>query len=610
MKNLVKPILVTALYVCILFLEAQAQLTPDKLRFKHLTVQNGLRSNAIQAIIQDYEGYIWIGTENGLHKYDGYSFVAFSTDDNDTTSIQDNSITALTEDEAHNLWVGSLKGLDFYDRRSQVFVHLPLILEEEVNDKVEKKLQKEYYVSSLFKDSHNTIYVCTRGNEIYMLDKKNKCVIPFDRRLKVDENQIRAEDKEGNLYLSTVNGAFKLDLRKRKIEEIALFDREHKKLTYEPYFVFIAPNSDTWMPTNIGLFRIEHKTSKITRFEHNPQDPYSIPDHFISNIYVDGFQNIWFCSAKGLFTYNQANNTFITCSSSGGDGLSSNKIKCAYVDESGILWVGNYTKGVDYAPLTHSAHFQIKRFPALKDKSENMEPAFFYRDKNKKSWVGTNGDGLKLLDKDFRIQKSFTHNDAIPASIGTNTILNIFEDSDGDLWMGGFYGGLNKYNPTGTFEKYDLSLFCAPSLKHLTNEIKDIAEDDQKNLIIATNGAEIFSFNKVRKEAQSYTTSPRAFRGISSNWCTSLCKDKKGFIWIGSYYGLTRWDTKKNVFKTYFYTDKDSMSLGNNAVYSVYNDEENNVWVGTRKGLCLYQPKTDNFKVYKQKDTSLKPVMV
>lgn len=578
-----------------------------ELRFKHIAFNEGLQNLVIQSVIQDYQGFIWVGTMDGLYKYDGNHFQVYFNDRNDNSSIRDNNISDIVEDASHNMWIGTNTGLDLYDRLTDSFIHIPII-DRNFSDRVNKNERiSEYYTYYLHKDLNDDIYVGTRHKVLYKIDKENRCIKPFLSKFRFDENVVRSSDKAGNLWIATAQGAYRLNV----------FSQEIVHYFYEPgnpysissnqvFFIHSDSKNHVWIATDKGLSRIDGATGKMKTYLHSPGDRRSIPGYFIKRIYEDHLGNLWFCSENGLFRYNYKTDDFTVFLSDKADmtSLSTNRINTAFVDRQHILWIGTQTAGIDYAALDSPYGFETVHTTSFLDSNlpEN-EVTAIYKDSGDNLWIATNGSGLHCINQKTGKRKHYYHNPENPASISTNSILAIEQDEEGNLWFGGYYGGLNKFNKNrDSFSRFSIEENSPPGIRTLTNEIKNFIDAGNKELIIATNGGGVAIFNRDSNTFHFLLNDPHNPHSLCSNWCTDLIRDSRDDIWISTYYGLCRWNRTENTLTNYQTHDTIPHSIASNTVITVFEDSHRQIWAGTPGGPCRLNVSTGIFECFSRKE--------
>jgi signal transduction histidine kinase/ligand-binding sensor domain-containing protein/DNA-binding response OmpR family regulator len=598
-KNVV---LLLAFFFCLSTLSA----SDLSLNFSNLSLKDGLQNLNIKAILQDHQGFLWIGTEDGLHKYDGYNFRVYYNDIDDKSSIKNNNINGIIEDESKKLWIGTDRGLELYDRSNDSFIHIPI-----VDSLFEGKLQEyphitEYYIENIYKDLNNNIFIGTRHHKLYRLDTLNNCIVPFCSDIFFEENLVQASDEYGNIWVSSSKGAYKFNTHTKELVHHTHEAGNSNSIASNMVFcIYVDVRNDVWIATDKGLCRIDGKTQRMYHYTNDVERHRIIPDYFMTAIYEDSLYNLWFCTENGLFLYDSENDLFTPYFSDNDNksSISTNRLNCVFVDRQQILWVGTQTSGIDFAPLNDPYHFENVQMKSLLETTQEVNVVTeILTDQDGNIWMGTNGTGLHVINRETGLNKSFYHDPQNPKSIGTNTVLAIAEDLNGDLWFGGYYGGISRFRKkSNTFETISISSNSPEKIKNLTNEIKDMVVAGPEELLIATNGGGLVLYHIVNKTFQFILNDPGNPNSLCSNWCTSLLKDQEGVFWIGTYRGLSRWDRASNTFTTYFYGAGMGKSLAAYAINALFEDSQQNIWIGTPNGLSMLDKKTEIIKNYTRK---------
>jgi signal transduction histidine kinase/ligand-binding sensor domain-containing protein/DNA-binding response OmpR family regulator len=558
--------------------------------FKHLSIEDGLLNNTINSIESDREGFIWIATQNGLHKFDGYDLKIFTKNANDSTSIQNNNVVKVIQGEDDILWVGTNSGLDLFNKKSQNFKHIPIIEENLVNGvKVSSKVYS-YYVNFLYKSPDNNIYVGTRGSTLYKLDKKNRTIKPFLPHLNLNENLVKTADSEGNIYVASAIGVYQINTESEIVKKIPLEINDTLFSNYDVFYIFYDSQNCLWISCNLGLFKINDKNQLINyNFKITP---------FVKHIFEEDSNNLLLSTDNGLFRYNHSTDEFYVIRSTRGDGaLGSNKIRCVHVDDKENLWVGTENNGISYVSLKNAGVFKtFSMFENASNKTNSITE--IYKD-NDRIWLASDGSGTSLYNSNFSLLNHYNLNDDNKTNFHTNSVLSIFKDKSNVLWFGGYYGGLLSMDENNNFKHYNYEPLVPAHLKNLSKEIKMISQFEDGQLLIATNGAGVINFDKKNPSKSSlYINEAGNQNSLSSNFITSILPDENGVIWVGTYFGLNKWDTRTNIFTRYFEIKDDTTALPSNVILCLYKDKNERLWIGTDNGLCLFNEESNKFHHY------------
>lgn len=567
--------------------------------FNRITVDDGLSQTTVQYLFQDSKGYMWIGTVDGLNRYNGHEFEIYKYKEGHGKSISDNYISAINEDEDGYIWVGTSGGLN------------------RIN--TEKNEIREYYsgidgcnlsdnnITEILIDSNKAIYIATE-NGLNLYDKENDNFI----RLYEEEagtNKLTSqviysidEDESGNLWVGTTDGLNKVN---RETNEITNYYSDGSRNSISDNFIFDIYADDEknlWIGTySGGLNKLNIETNEIEYYKNNPSDENSIASDSINFIYKDNNNTIWVATSKGLSRLEDNDNKFINYKSKIYDpqSLVSNNVLCLTEDKSGSIWVGTYG-GISIFNNENTFENYKKDYLDSNSLSDNMI-AGIYKDKDGLIWVGTVQDGINVIDREENIITKY-RSSSYDNSISDDNIRDI-TGIDNEIWIA-TSNGLTKYDKnTNKFtnylsenkEKYenDNSL--------VSNDVRSLYIDKDGDLWIATaNGVCTFDRKSNFKSYRDLLLD----NGVVKTMFSGIAQDKDGYIWIGSSLegGLIRINKDTNEVKAYKNEIDNENTISYNVVKSIAVDENNTVWVGTKNGLNKFNREDETFTRYYESD--------
>jgi signal transduction histidine kinase/ligand-binding sensor domain-containing protein len=547
-------------------------------------------------IIQDHEGFLWFATDNGLHRYDGYEFTSYYNDQNDSTTITGSSIRCLLEDHNKSLWVGGIGGLSIYNRDLDNFNRIPLHLNG-----------KDIYTfdtRTIIETEDKKIYIGISNRGIFKYNRSNHLLeklifdIPDFNSDNIDYINTLVIDKSGRFWVSTDDkGLFLLDIKQKKF--IQFSPKSNHKLSSPLTFSTIQDSQGyLWVATDQGINKINPVTLETTIYKHEENNPNSLSFNMVWRAYEDPNNNLWICTdGGGLNLYNRDLDNFIHYKSDKGSefSIAGNKLNSIFADKQNNLYINVLGHGFSITNLGDSETFISYVHSSDPETSVGFNIIHaFVEDKNNNLWIGTDGGGLDFFD---RKNNKFTHykskpND--PNSLTTNTIVSLHIDKNDVLWVGTYKGGLSKFNPENkTFFTYKSQENNPNSLNN--NDIRSIIEDKQGNLILATCGGGVNVFNPENKQFTHHIADPYQENTLCDNYCQTIFQDSEETIWIGTFYGLSRWDRTTNKFTTYLHDPKDTNSINGFIIFSIFEDKNKNLWFGTSSGLNSFDRKTETF---------------
>ena len=543
----------------------------------------GLTQSIITCGMEDSRGFIWIGTSNGLNRYDGREFVVFKHIHNDPTSISNNTISYIAEDKKGYIWISSEKGyinrLDPETGKCKNY-----------NIEYDKELLVFNLITNLFSDSLGNIYAICVFNQLvgnsflrntyqYSLKSDSFEKIKTGNRL-IDStinNTIHPIEifagGNGQVLFKT-NNTFKLNNKKSILKGDELFyldtrNNFYKKISSFKNYEFVK------------ILGIDENNNPLI-YVRNDAEPFKIIKLMLSdfnfsetNYKIDNKWNENFFD-KNFFYYE--GNLYVTVKV---HNQKPTKFKNMYnglyqFDDSGFLGFNNNLKIHSYSPVHFGRGF--------------VESKKIFSPKNHIIWDYYSSGLLKIKPKSKNIQ-TFRNIKDDKYSISHNTIRSVFIDSDDNLWVGTF-NGLNKYDKINN--KWFNYFYDKISFENRKNIINVIFEDSNKNLILGTNKG-ILYFDKKTGQVKDY---PKI--NIIANNIWGLLYENNN-LWIGDFRGLFRYSHKSDSLYKYNQSETNLSSISDSRITNIYKDNKDNIWVGTQNGLNKYLPEIDGFKVYLNK---------
>ncbi|NQV41152.1 MAG: hypothetical protein HQ506_02255 [Candidatus Marinimicrobia bacterium] len=575
-------VLLIALYFLILN-TLPAYSKDNQIRFDNLTSDAGLSQNSVYAILQDSDGFMWLGTRLGLNRYDGKSFKVFSHDAQVYSSIPSNRVNSLCEDRKGNIWVGTVdEGVAKFDRRQETFIRYS-------HDSENSKSLSSDYTTSLFMDSQGTIWVTTEaGLSRYdeVINKFTTFDLPSETFPLLRTHHIAriAEIPSGVLWLGFDNGAVArvtladssvVVVRKGSINNSVrvscmLADPERD-------LIWVGMFGNTLYSYNIHTFELWALSWAQSRTEGMISG--------IETIDFDAKHDLWIGSSQAVTRYDPEANSFdvFRADPMKPGALLNDAIHTIYTDPQGNVWVGTEAGGVSkYSPglirFEHVGADPDNRNSLLSDGIFSI-----VEDENNQVWFGTIGGGISVFDPQKYIYQSYTSDDT-KVDWSRNFVSKILPINETTLWMGTFRCGLYHMNPgTGEFTLYNNMDDDPSSLGDHT--VYALLEDTQGTLWVGTQSQGLDRFNPVSNDFTHFRYIPNDPASIGSNAIYTLLEDHKGYIWIGTAdEGLSRFDTVDYTATHIKADDSNNMSLSSNNILCLHEDMRGILWVGTRGG--------------------------
>jgi signal transduction histidine kinase/ligand-binding sensor domain-containing protein/DNA-binding response OmpR family regulator len=628
-------------------------------KFTHYTSKDGLPQNSILAIAQDEKGFLWMGTDDGLARFDGYQFRNFRHDPSDSTSISSNVIRAIISDSHQYLWVGTEGGgVSVFDPASENFYPYE-------GDKVNFQNLNSQKISSLVFDQEGKLWVGTQNEGLMQLSLPEERGISLSEylsrvQLKIfDSSNSRLTDKIWSVYIgkdgtryagTAAGGAYFYNSEKSEwsslkigeeskpvisvktfleddlgklwvgTENRGLWVRNSKTEEFKQVKFPTDPNTLRQSSINItsikavaqnqlwvgtlggGLYILSLNGNVITNLADDPADPYSLNGNSVYTIYEDGRKNIWLgmYSGEGLNKVSPSQQQFehYRYDPRQKIGLSGKMVKSILKDRSGNLWVGLFNGGLNLLPSDASSFQYFNSSTTVPLNSNNVQALL--QSSDNKIWIGTDGGGINVYDPLRREMKSYMNEPTIPQSLSKDEVWALAEDTAGMIWIGTANGGgLNKLDPVSgkviRFKQNGTNNGLSPNF----SDIRSLLFDPKGNLWIGTYGAGLNKMDSKTGQFQYFVNDPEDPQSLSNNIITSLIESKDGTIWVGTFGGgLNRLDQQSGKFKSWRVRD----GLPSDLVKSILQDNSGQLWISTVNGLSAFDPSNETFRNFTEDD--------
>ncbi len=571
------------------YAEAQSQV----LNVEQFTIDNGLSQTSVNCIMQDSKGFIWVGTQDGLNKFDGYTFKIFKHDPSNIQSLSSNFINCFIEDAEGNIWIGTNEGLNMYNIYTEEFVNY-------LYDESDKNTIPEDAVYYLYQDNQGYIWIKTEkylsrlnpGSGKFRHYEHYNDVFNF---ITVNAKFTIFEDHKGQLWVGTKDGLNYFD---RKLEIFKRYKHDPQVSgslsNNKVKVIFEDSENNLWVGTEDGLNLFNWETEQFKRF-YNESKQNSLSNNVINGIFEDKNHDLWIATDDGLNKYNKKTQRFKKYSDFFIDyqSVRANSYTSIIQDHTGVIWAGTLQGLLKIN--------NIKRNFKVFNEDENNVPYFSNNivvsiyEKNGIVWIGTWGAGLFLFNP---VNKDIKWYNTENSSLVNDYIHKIYERSNGDIWIG-TQNGINVFNHHTKKIEVITQLDIFNTFQN--NRIYDIYEEVDKSILIATK----FGLHKITDgSVQSFYHDEKDSTTISSNEVFDILKDSNGNIWCGTKKGLNKINLSKNTIKRYYRNKQDCRNcISSNEVLNILEDTLNNcLWVGTVEGLNKFDLTTETFKVYTEND--------
>ena len=568
------------------------------IRFEHIGIAEGLSQSVVNAILQDQRGFLWIGTEDGLNRYNGYEIEIFRPDPTNPRSLSDRWITSLAEDSQGYIWIGTRQGgLNRYDPQTGDFAHY------QHESGVRESLADDY-VWALLADG-TEVWVATANG----LDKVETASDVF-QHLVVDDglssNSISAihQDKAGLLWIGTLDaGVNRYDPRTRTFTVFQNDPEDPASLSHNRVLsIGEDSNGRIWIGAANGLNRFDAATETFERLQNDPTDTRTLAGIAVLTIYSDRSGGLWIGTENGLDRYDFETGAFIHHQHQVAiaNGLSNNIVRVISEDRSGVLWVGTFG-GLNKYNRQQDQFGYYQHNPEHNSLGANRVLAM-HVDRDGAVWIGTDGSGLDLFSPENEWFSHFTHKPEDSTSLGDDEVWSVLRDRAGIAWVG-TGAGLDRYDPElNAFSHFEPDAKVADSLSGAP--VYSLAQTRAGVLWVGT-ARGLDEFDPVTQSFVHHSLEPQQRAGSLGSRVTSIVEDLSGALWIGTFddglYLLIRGPQERLL--RYSYKPGEPGSLSNNTVLSLALGSSGTLWVGTGGGgLNRFNRASDDFTRFTEQD--------
>ncbi|MEI2273000.1 ATP-binding protein [Sphingobacterium sp. ML3W] len=624
----------TLLLLCLALLTFFSYGQNQPATFQRYSSKDGLSSNTIYSIYRDGDGFLWLGTEDGLNRFDGRHYNVYRYDADKENSLMANHISALCEDKKGRIWIGTNGGgLSYYDREADRIRSYNLTPDGkwlstainaidkdadgniwiasygalsilDVNDLQKKSDPKYKYViqtfagkvtSCVFRDRQNNMWVSSE-NAVFRISKDLKTVKRFEVLSEQEgygngiEMTSIIEDDKGRIWIGSMLGLKYLNPGELHFNKFIAQQGKGNLSSPRIYTMCYSEKQGLWIGTDNGLDVLNTKDLTIRTFRPDPSNVHSLSHKSIRSIFADNSGIYWIGTFQGgLNKYDTNLSQFRLKSLDFLEGMTGdpamitsfaayqNKIFLG-VDGGGVWQYDRKTDGISSVKLSASLPSDLTVL-ALERKLDQL-------------WIGTYQQGVLCYDLMTGSLKRYTAGTK-EINLNNNDVFCLKSDFEGNVWVGTNGGGINVIQKgTGIVKKYRRDDGGVDGVQLPGNFIRALEEDQSHHMWIGTYGAGLVMYNPLTKRT---TTFDKAHNKLPSNYILAVHSDKNGNLWVGTNgngVGILRKG------KTQFETLSEKDGLANGAIQSIVEDDKGRMWFSTNKGLSCYAPSENKFKNY------------
>ncbi|TDQ08075.1 hybrid sensor histidine kinase/response regulator transcription factor [Pedobacter metabolipauper] len=535
---------------------------------KYLGVEKGLSNNIVNSLYLDHFGFMWMGTYDGLNRYDGYNFRVFRNNWGTEHSLVNNHITVLNGDSQNRIWIGTQKGASYYsyaDSKFHQFIY--------TDNGMQISLMAS--VTSIAVSKSSSVFIATDEKGLFELQKGRTIaerILP--QKYKSATIKALCADQDGILWLFIKDaGLCRYDPLKRKV---SLVKSEIKNVTS----IISGQNNILWIGTERGLYQYDKKAGNLSNLEK-----YKDTEN-IMGLMLDKQQKLWISTDGGGIVIYDTKTKAVNYLPAGKEKglLSSNSVAQVYEDHESRKWIATLRGGVNIIDQQSAQFETIRKDPLKYNSLINNFVLSFSEDENNNIWIGTDGGGLSVWNRKTNAFTNYIKTNG-PGSLQSNFITSILNDTDHNTWIASFSGGIDCFNKKSQrFIHYS----CYNTVKKIEEvNLWKLYQDKDKNLWAGTTrGGALYKYNKATDKFELFDANLKDIH--------TLFQDSKGRLWAGNYTELIQIDRTKKQHRSI---------IINYAIRAINEDSNQQIWIGTEGGgLLKFDPETYKIKRYLQSD--------
>lgn len=541
--------------------------------FHHLTTENGLSNSNVQVILQDSLGFLWIGTESGLNRYDGYGFKVYTMTPESPNSLLTDNILGLQEDGLGNIWINSGYSYAVYKRDKDYFVtDIPNLLQ-----KLGIQVDRNY---KIYVDKKKDLWVLSEQKAFFYNTRKKKLKV-FGIKAWIDEIVTTEFSDDGHYLYGILKSGRLLQLDKYTGTQVLLDLKDFIKPEVLAMYnkIYVDSHSGVWLysgKTNHVYYR---KDLQSDWKELVLNSSLKVQNNIVLDILDDDNGNIWIgTDHAGLFIYNTVNGKLTNLlHEEVNSSIASNNVTCLFRDDNGVMWMGHNKKGISYY------HDSFHKFTNVAN-TDCKDVSVVMQDRKGRVWLGTDGNGLYLKQDALKSQM-----EKIPMQ--NNAIVSLVEDRKGRVWIGTYLNGLFCY------ENGKIKHFTKENSLLTSNDIWGLKEDRFGNLWIGTLGGGLLCFREDGANLDSLIMAPK-----NISYALDMCYDGGDKLYVGTTFGLDVVDVTSGKLITYMGNYRWTQTYKQMLITTVFKDNRDVIWLGHAQGLTLWDLKKDTLYNFDQKN--------
>jgi len=577
---------VAVVFACLLALAggARASSVPgiEQVRFRTYSTPDGLPQATVRAIAQDSLGFLWLGTQDGLARFDGYAFRVYRHDRADPWSLGDSHVTSIVADDDGGLWIATLAGgLNHYDPDLDRFKVWQ-------SDPAQPDTLASNSVTALLLDRNARLWVASTGGRLQWLDRKDGSLHDSGLGERVPLRMVRTMLRlaDGTLLLGTLDGLWRFDTTAGTMVEI----RADPARSLDVYALAVGEDGNWWVGTaDAGLYRFDSRGVPVAGYRHDAEvNPNaSLHDDAVRALLFDDEGMLWIAgNAHGLARMNVISGEFVRYvhEPAKQDSIAANRLWILMRERHGLLVVGSWNNGFSIHDPRTRAFSQIDSV-AGDARTLPVRPVMgLHADDDGTLWMGmSEGGGLVHLDPAKGVLQRFVHDPNRPDSLAHDFVRSVTRSRDGSLWISTVGGGLDRLRPgSNVFEH----------TRHNPDDPASIASDSLLGFYEDSTGTQWISTADRGVDERCAGCSgfrhhwhdPSEPSSIDDNTVSVVLETRDGSLWFATRGGLERYDRAGDRFEHFRARADDADSISSDSISTLAQDSHGDLWVGTQGG--------------------------
>lgn len=568
---------------------SSAHAQPYKPKFVAVAPES-FSNSFVRCFYKDSQGYMWMGTTDGLVRYDGTNSFFYEHNPKDKNTIPHMNINAIMEDSLHRLWVGTSQGLCVYDRAKDHFINYELIAGEgnQLNN---------YYVTSLALGANGQIWIGTLGGGVNVYDPINNCFSYLNKSSDDKKNYITSILSVDDLMWCGTKGGLQIYLT---LENTSVSSTLIEGPSLESQVTQLVADK----VGNIWLSTINGEIMKLTpgngyyslKNVFSGTAVYGASWNSILTMCFDKKGNLWIAGEKSGLNYLDTKTNEVSrflAEDSYPDRIPTNYIRCVYVDREGMTWIGTHTKGA-YLVDDDSKKFENYAYEVYQQSDfYGTDVKGFAEDQSGNVWIVSEGHGLGKLDSKTNTLQNC---DQLNRLISNKFLSAIVCDRWGKLWIGTVGDGVYKIDvDENSLTKYDLK-----SDGFGDNKTSSLYEDKKGVIWVGSSGSGLFYFDESKQKFVNLCEEEKPNFIPKTSYVSSFAEDADGIFWVGTMYGLYKLqrESKWSFQYQWFSHGLEPGKLSSSSIQTLYEDKRKNLWVGTTdNGMNVKRKGASGFEV-------------